>query len=418
MIKDLKRRFTFINMSLAFLVLVIVFSALCIYQISSMNRQTHTILQNLITRQEMRPGGMYDRPSIGERPGEDRIEGIDRSFVIVELDQNGEITGVFDARATIEEDVLYDIVKTVLESEKSTGVIRSYSVKYMKDTYISGNTRIVILDVSSELEDERTLITNSLLGLVIATVAFYFISLFLSDQAVKPVEKAWEQQKQFIADASHELKTPLTVMLANSDIILSHPDDTVADQRQWVESTKEETLRMKELVEDMLFLAKSDAGREVFMMGTIDLSDILKSEALTFEAVAFEKNITMEDNIDDGLTLEASAKHMTQLIRILLDNAVKYANEGGSIRVSAHRRVDEIVLSVSDTGSFIPEKDREKIFERFYRADESRSREEGGYGLGLAMAKSIVDTHRGKITALSDSEKTTFTVVLPVKQKA
>lgn len=188
--------------------------------------------------------------------------------------------------------------------------------------------------------------------------------------ALKPVKKAWEQQRQFVADASHELKTPLTVILANTGILLRHPDDTIMQQQKWVDSTKAEGERMKELIDHMLFLAKTDADQMPLSFSPLDLNDTLWSCLLPFESVS--------------------------LIR--------------------SQETAEAVLSVHNQGEAIPAEDLPHIFERFYRVDASRSRSAGGYGLGLAIAKTIADRHKASLRVNSSApEGTTFILRLPLK---
>ena len=215
-----------------------------------------------------------------------------------------------------------------------------------------------------------------------------------------------------MADASHELKTPLTVILTNTGILLSHPEDTVAEQRKWVEYIRDEAQRMRELVEDLLFLARHDAGREPPPDQTVDLSELLWSALLPFEPVAFEQGVELESGIQGGLTVRGRADQLRRLAAILLDNAVKYAGAQGKVRVALTRgEKGGACLTVRNTGPAIPP---EHLFERFYRADDSRARSSGGYGLGLAIAKSIVESHRGTITVQSGAEEgTLFTVRLP-----
>ena len=247
-------------------------------------------------------------------------------------------------------------------------------------------------------------------------VLFFFLSLFLSSLALRPTERAWQQQRQFVADASHELKTPLTVILANTGIVLSHKEDTVASQLKWLEYTHEEAVQMKGLVDDLLFLAKSDHTNHSIVRCQLSMSQLVLGCLLLFESVAFEAGITLESDIAPDLTLQGDEGQLRRLVMILLDNAVKYAGAEGTVRLELERHQERVRLSVHNTGAPIPPEHLPHLFERFYRADAARDRSRGGYGLGLAIAKSIVDGHRGKISVTSTAESgTTFTVLLPVK---
>ena len=263
------------------------------------------------------------------------------------------------------------------------------------------------------------LIRSSLLVGALALGGFFVISLMLSGLALKPAEEAWEQQRRFVADASHERKTPLTVILTNTGILLAHSGDTIAQQQKWVEYIRDEAQRMRALVEDLLFLAKSDAGKETApVTAPVDVSELTWSALLPFEPVAFEQGVEMESEIADQLTVQGNADQLRRLVAILLDNAVKYAGNGGRVKLVLSRpERGGVCLTVHNTGPAIPPEHLPHLFERFYRADDSRARTSGGYGLGLAIAKRIVDGHGGSITVSSREDASTdFTVRLPHSQ--
>ena len=253
----------------------------------------------------------------------------------------------------------------------------------------------------------------SLLVLGAALAGFFAVSLFLARWLVKPVEESWKNQRQFVADASHELKTPITVLLADADILLSHPDDTIRERRQWVEHIRDEGLRMKGLVGDLLFLARGAAAGLERPQGKADLSGVCEGCVMSFEPVAFEAGLTLESSVAPGVSVTGSGEELRRLCAILLDNACKYGERGGTVTVTLAGG-DRAVLTVHNTGEPIPAQAQAHLFERFYRADAARNREQGGCGLGLAIAAAIVERHRGKITVRSAAgEGTAFTVVLP-----
>ena len=218
-----------------------------------------------------------------------------------------------------------------------------------------------------------------------------------------------------MADASHELKTPLTVILANTAIVLSHQEKTVAEERKWLDYIQEEALRMKGLVEDLLFLARSEGSR-LSAPKPVALSDLVEGCLLRFEPVAFEQGVELDSQVAPGVTLSGDAASLERLVMILLDNAVKYAGQGGKADLTLGQRGDRAVLVVENTGPPIQAEHLPHLFERFYRADSSRSREQGGYGLGLAIAQAVVRAHRGDISVASDNvHGTVFTVTMPVR---
>ena len=265
----------------------------------------------------------------------------------------------------------------------------------------------------------RSLTLTSLMVGGAALALLFGICLFLADWALRPVKRVWNQQRQFISDASHELKTPLTVILANLSILSRHGGETVDSQRKWISSTEDEAQRMKGLVEDLLTLARLDeAGQTAPMpvMSDVDLSDAVTGELLTFEPVAFERGVELESDVAPGVTVRGDAAKLKQLTAILIDNACKYAGLGGRVDVKLARRDGRIQLSVTNTGDVIPPEQLSHVFERFYRADKARTGGKSGYGLGLAIAAGIARLHGGDIAATSDAEHgTVFSVTLPEK---
>ncbi len=357
-----------------------------------------------------------DNLLFGQPPfdGETRVN---RSFKAVPtfcatVDTSGVVTLDSTDDVEVTNELLNEAVKQAEKSGVKNGVLRELDLRFIARTTPDG-VKYAFADISQEKSSLlKTVLTSIAIGAG-ALIAFFGISLYLSSIAVAPVEKAWKQQHRFVADASHELKTPLTVILANTDIMLNHgnPSD---DGEKWLVNTKEEALRMKKLVDDMLFLAKSDNSKASYVKSVINLSDTVMNAYLPFEAVAFEQGIALDAEIDSGISMLADESAMRRLTAIFLDNACKYAGRGNSIKLTLCRKKEKIILSVSNTGSFIPKENADRLFERFYRADDARS--QGGYGLGLSIAESIVREHKGKITVDSTEESgTTFSVAFTAK---
>ena len=245
---------------------------------------------------------------------------------------------------------------------------------------------------------------------VLTVFALYLINLFIAGISLKPVQRTWEQQQNFIADASHELKTPLTVILTNSNILMAHQDDTVREQLKWIDSTNEEATHMKDLVDKLLILAKTDNMQKNKLFSSVEFSDLAMRLALQFEPVAFEKGVLIETNIEDGIRIEGDQTALNQIVHILLDNAVKYAGIGGKVELTLKRKQKYVYLSTRNTGAPIPPEDLPHVFERFYRSDKART-SGNGYGLGLAICKNLADLHKAEIGVTSDeTDGTVFTV--------
>lgn len=273
---------------------------------------------------------------------------------------------------------------------------------------------IVYLDVTAQQKILTTMIyTFSLVALVMLAV-IYFVSRYFAGRSIAPVREAFDKQKRFIADASHELKTPLAVINTNADVLLANSDDTISAQAKWLHRIKSETERMKTLTNDLLYLTEMEDARDRVLQVLFNLSEAVESVILTMEAVIYEKDLEFSYEIQPGLTTVGSSQQIRQVVMILLDNAVKYTSQKGSINVELMKQHNHIQLKVSNTGEGIPPEHLEKIFDRFYRVDASRSRSGGGYGLGLAIARSIVEQHGGRIWAKSEpGSSTAFYFLVP-----
>lgn len=299
---------------------------------------------------------------------------------------------------------------------------RQGTVKFSGDTYryiikhTNNTDTLVMLDMQYEIDVIRRLMFGFIITGGISVLVFFVISVFLSKWTTDPVAKAWKEQKDFIADASHELKTPLTVIDANLDVITSNPYQTVFEQQHWIENIKEETKSMSELVADLLYIAKADANKDEFIPKRFNLSETITGAALSFESLAFEKEKTLKSSIEENIMYTGDERSIKQLVGILLDNAISYSSEHGCIYlqlVSDKHKNGRIHLIVSNDGEPISKEDKLRIFERFYRSDKSRARVSGGSGLGLSIAKAIVDKHKGKISVHSgNGELTSFIVTL------
>lgn len=336
--------------------------------------------------------------------------------VTVSVNSSNEITASFQDLTRVSQEYLDDMVAQALPQSENRGFIEKKNFRYFKITNNSTTYIAFASMTETKLNMQRNLLISIVLGSA-SMVIFFLISLLMSKIAINPVKKAWRQQQQFLADASHELRTPLTVILANNNIMLSGPDTSVGEQEKWLLSTQAEATHMKNLIDNLLYLAKSDGTTDALPLERIALSEELMDNILQFEPVAFEGNISLNCDIASDLWLTGNPTQIKQLIHILLDNAFKYTGEGGNVRVDLVRRGNFIKLEINNTGTPIPTEDLPHIFERFYRSDKARTQQsgEGGYGLGLAIAQTIVKNHKGKITVSSNAEDgTTFTVTFRI----
>jgi signal transduction histidine kinase len=414
MIKKLKTKFIVINMVLVSIVLIITFIIIGASTYQRLDRESYLSLEKSFPRQDMLN---FPKKEIGMHP-DDKNPGMNHIIFHVNLNSDNTVANIIEDNIEISDQVLQEITSACIEKGTPIGTLSSSNLRYMM-RQINGTTQIAFYDLSAD----RDIISNLILTFVVvgflSLAAFFIISLYLAKWALKPVEKSWEQQRQFIADASHELKTPLTVILANTDILASHKSDTIQNQYKWLEYIKAEATRMSTLVNDLLFLAKSDATKNNLILSTINFSDIVWSCSLPFESVAYEQGKDLQTNIESDIFLEGDEGKLKQLLMILLDNACKYTDKKGTIKVNLKQKQEKIYVEVMNSGEAISPEHLSKLFERFYRADEARDREHGGYGLGLSIAKNIVDMHYGKITVTSSAETgTIFTVIFAAVPKA
>ena len=310
-----------------------------------------------------------------------------------------------------DEEMVLHIVQAALEREDDSGVLGDYSLRYLRRIGVV-SVRIAFTDCTMEQATMRSLLLRSVLVALAALAVLAGLSYCLAGLVVGPVKRAWQEQKQFVSDASHELKTPLTVILSSSELAAEEQD--VQRTKQYVEGIHAESLRMKALVEDMLTLARTESGTRP-ETEAVDLSDTVLESVLAFEPVAFESGRELVYDIQPELTVMGSGVQLRRLTDILLDNAVKYAAEGTPIRLLLRQEGRCAALRVENRGETIPAEKLRHIFDRFYRADESRSGGEG-FGLGLAIAQSIAQSHGGSIGCASEEGVTRFTVTLPLQK--
>ena len=326
--------------------------------------------------------------------------------VFIMLDEGGLVADSKINYLELSDDDIKNLANTIGSLKQNRGKVASYNLDYITVKQ-DGLTYIVAADNSFESGNIRNLFVLCLLSFILSFFVFFVISLILSAWILKPVEKAWQQQNRFVSDASQELRTPITVILANLNILASKKEELIKTQYQWIDNTKEEASRMKQLVDELLFLARSDDRQSKLVFSEINLSEVLLSRMLSFEALAFEKGIKLDYDIADNLKILGHEGNVKQLLSILLDNAMKYCGEKGSVYLKAYCVKEKTFILIQNSGEPIDKDDLKHIFERFYRTDKSRARTEGGYGLGLAIAKTIVESMHGRISVFSDKENGT-----------
>lgn len=252
----------------------------------------------------------------------------------------------------------------------------------------------------------------------LSAVALLFMSLALSRANMRPIMRSWRQQRTFVADAAHEFKTPMTVIQNNMERMLERPNDTVMDQAEKVANTLTEVRHLNQLVGDLLTLAQADADIPLFAFEDFDLAKTMTEVADIFRFSAEEHGQKLELEVPETLEITGDEQRLRQLLVILTDNALKYAGADSTVVLKAEKNGNSVRLLVSDTGKGVSDADKQHLFDRFYRVDKARSRSTGGHGLGLSIAKWVVQGHRGTITVTDTKPHgTTFRIVLPKNQK-
>lgn len=460
MIRKLRIRFVSIMMVIVCTMLIIIFG-LVVHMTHSRIREDGFRMMESVANAPM--GTRSDRNP--KRKDENREMNVQLPFFRVQIDADGKIVDTdgdyYDLTEEGSEAVLEELVSAATASEEKVGDLHDYNLRYYRcnakrwfdkqvpdedpepetassagedasadsaggaevhapdrpaeATPVTTDSQIIIfMDISSEIAAMHNLYRTCIIIGLGSFVSFLVISIFFARWAVRPVEEAWAQQRQFVSDASHELKTPLTVILTDAEMLKS-PRFDEAHKAQFVEYILTMSNQMRGLVESLLQLARVDNGAiQKMPLQHIDLSDLVSDELLTFDALFFEKGLTLAEDVADGITVHGSAQHLKQVVEILLDNAQKYAAPHGTVRVTLQKNgAHHCLLSVADPGDAISPEDLRKIFQRFYRIDEARAMNHS-YGLGLSIAENIVKNHKGRIWAESAEGINTFRVELPM----
>ena len=376
---------------------------LCIFNYQNYSHEVEEISNNLSRMDEEK-----NRPDL-EEPNQDLPTYIDTVLYTVIFDNDYKIIGVFNySQNEISDEEIEEIANEILETSndrKSTKIGNLYFDDYSYS--FRGYNSLTIIDNSSSREELISFLKTSIFIFVLAEIIIIGVSTGLTKWIIKPVVESFNKQKQFVADASHELKTPISVIMANAEAL-----ENDINEKKWLNNIKSEAERMNSLVTDLLDLARLENDTEKKIYNVEDLSKAIETSLLTFESLIYENKIKLEYNIEKDIKYKCNKNEIKQLVAILVDNAIKHSKENGEIKLNLKKEKDDIYLNVSNKGKEIPKEMQQKIFERFYRADESRNRDDNRYGLGLAIAKNIVINYKGKIWVQSENGVTTFFVKL------
>ena len=403
-----RKRFVQFNMLLIGIVLAVMVAVIAGY----MTRDYYTSLRETMEQVvaplrffSLPPEGRPEKPEFQEPP-----EDIQRKDILtVFYSQEDDSYTLLSNSEVFSQEELPSLLHTIVSQEKNFGILYSQDAIY----YRSGKTPYKIAIASTDY------IVHSVVNLVLVLLAvwvgamllFLLISIKLSAVAARPMEEAMQREKQFVADASHDLKTPLSVILANNSILMENPENKVGDLRRWLDSTQEAAKRMQKLIAEMLTLADVERQDVPLVREEVDLANIAMKADLELESVAFEKNVTLEDDLPDRCMVTGNADYLLRIVMSLLENALKYEPSGGRVSIHLTQSKKKTVLAVCNRGSRIADEDLPHVFDRFYRSDKSRTNSAGSFGLGLAITKEMVERLGGTISVTSSQEEgTVFSV--------
>ena len=408
MIKRLQRKFVAITMGSLFLILLIIVMTLNGINYYQINQKADGLL-GVITENNGKFPELDRHPKPDQKPTSEFTEEtpFETRYFIVKTSLSGFITEIDTGHvAAISPSDAQNYAQAVLDSGKVSGYMNHYKFLLVETEH---EKLIAFVDCRSSQESAMMILLLSI-GVALGTliVMFILISIF-SRKAIRPVIESLDKQRQFITDASHEIKTPLAIISANTEVL-----ELTAGRSEWTDSIRRQTERLTGLVQDMLMLARMEESQTEMVWVDFSLSDAVEEAAFPFRIVAENQKKEFSARIHPGLTLKGDESGIRQLVSILVDNAVKYSSDGGSIRITLDVLGRSANLRVCNTVDEIPA-NLEWLFDRFYRADSSRSRETGGYGIGLSVARAVAESHKGKIQAKAENGNTIcFQVMLPI----
>lgn len=402
-----RKRFVQFNMLLIGIVLTMMIGIVGIY----MGNKYYSDLRSTM-EQVVMPLQHFSQPPSSTPPQEKpNLEDAkqDSNILTVFYSKEQDEYSILSPNTTYRDDELHTILDAIVSQKDEFGTLKQYDIIY----YRSGKTPYQIAIVSTSY------VTNSLIHLAAvlffiwfgAMLLFLFISIQLSHIASKPLEEAMEREKQFVADISHDLKTPLSVILANNSILMENQDATVGSVYRWIDSSQIAAKRMQQLITQMLKLADVERKNITISLEEVDASNIAMKASLQLESLAYEKSVTLDTELIESCVIQTNEDYLMQIISSLLENALKYEPKNGKVLLKLAQDKHKTCICVQNFGTTIAQEDLPHVFDRFYRSDKSRTNETESFGLGLAITKEMVNKIHGEISVTSNpQEGTIFTV--------
>lgn len=419
MIKKLRIKFIMTAFLSAFVVLIVLVGGINISNYVHVLRDSDKVLKILADNGGTFPDRMLHSEA-GAIPGEpprmmqaERIDSpeiaFETRFFTVEYSQSGEAVRTdTDKISAVSEETAVSLADKVLSGGQKSGFI--YDYRYMISDIPEGGRLVIFCDRGAALAGFRNFRNTSIVISLIGLLAIGCVIYFISGKAVRPIEEAGEKQKRFISDAGHEIKTPLSVIRADADVLGME----LGEDNEWISDIVKQTERLTLLTNDLISLSKMEEGAESLYMEEVDISALAEDVADSAKAPSITRGITFVSDIEDGVRITCDKKKVYELMSILLDNALKYCPEGGNVSWSLSSKGKKAVIRVANDLSEAMDKETARhLFDRFYRADSSRNSESGGFGIGLSVARAVAEAHKGRITSeLSGDRKIIFTAIL------
>ena len=408
MLKKLRWRFILAAMTAFFAVIVLIAALVNIFTYAEITSRIDNSIESLVSAdfrspRDFRPEPHGDTP-FGGRP--DMESGYMMRFFVVRVDSTGQATYLsMDFIASVDENSAKEYANKALSRNSDKGYIGNY--RYLK-TESDDATVIVFLNAGRELQIARSLLELSIIISVLSLTLVFILVVFISKKAIRPIENNIKQQKQFITDASHELKTPLTSISTSLDVITAeHGDD------EWTDNIKKQTSRMTKLVSELVTLSRLDEDLPLPNKERFSLSNAAWETVDIYQSQAKGRGKNMSVDIAEDVEIYGDKSGIQQMMSVLLDNAVRYSNDEGEIRFSVYSKKNKAHIEVYNTCDYDTPPDVNLLFDRFYRPDSSRNSETGGTGVGLAIAKAVAEAHGGSIKSLCpDGKSMTIKVVI------
>ncbi len=398
MIKKLKIKFISTIISIISLLIIIILIAINLIMSINMEKRIINSMRELAITNGMKP------PNFKPLDFKQKHGNLILNFIIKLDDNNNIIETIYPKNIDISDYNLQEILNKILPNidENNNKLFKYNNLAYFSMNKSYGKI-IVFEDITNFNQNKQNLIYISILVYLVSFIILFIISYFLTEWIIKPVKENFDMQKQFIANASHELKTPLTIISTNLSILKDEIFNE--DQEFWLENIKDEIFNMNKLINQLLFLSKSENINEINKKIQLNLTNTITNIIFQYETICFEEKKIFKYNIKEDIYLNCNKEDIITIVRILLDNAIKYTKENDIIEVTLDKFKNKSYLTIFNTGIGIENKFKDKIFERFFRVDLSRNKEIEGYGLGLAIAKNIIDNNKWKIFVESEYTK-------------